>query len=135
MRFLIWGVACRFQTTNFIWGFQCCLWYTSVVYVYGKPTCTHVIIISFWLVCHIQCVFSIFYLSIPGITAHDRCNISHAFFFFSFNVVLCLLLLLLLLLLLSLLLLLWSVSSSILCVNVCVSVSCRLTFFFLCYRI
>ena len=28
-----------------------------------------------------QCGFSISYVSIPGITAHDRCNISHVFTF------------------------------------------------------
>ena len=48
------------------------------------PTCTHVIIISLWLICLIQCGFSISYLSIPGIAAHDRCNSSHVYqFFFS----------------------------------------------------
>ena len=88
----------------------------------SKPTCTNVIIISLWLICHIQCGFSISYLSISGIAAHDRCNISTFLPFFSFNVVLCLLLLF------------WSVLSSILYVNVCVSVSCSLIFF-LCYRI
>ena len=47
----------------------------------SKPTCTNVIIISLWLICHIQCGFSISYLSIPGIAARDRCNISHVFTF------------------------------------------------------
>ena len=49
----------------------------------SKPTCTHVIIILLWLICHIQCGFSISYLLIPGIAAHDRCNISRFHFFFS----------------------------------------------------
>ena len=89
----------------------------------SKPTCTHVIVISPWLICHIQCGFSISNLSIPRIAAHDRCNISHVFtLFFRFHVVLCLLWLL------------WSVLSSILYVNVCISVPCPLIFF-LCYRI
>ena len=48
----------------------------------SKPTCTHVIIISLWLICHIQCGFSISYLSIPEIAVCDRCNISHVFLFF-----------------------------------------------------
>ena len=47
----------------------------------SKPTCVHVIIISLWLICRIQCGFSISYLSIPGIAAQDRCNISHVFTF------------------------------------------------------
>ena len=47
----------------------------------SKPSCTHEIIISLWLKCYIQCGFSISYLSIPGIVAHDRCNISHIFTF------------------------------------------------------
>ena len=46
-----------------------------------KPSCTHGTIISLWLICYIQCGFSISYLSIPGIVAHDRCNISHIFTF------------------------------------------------------
>ena len=36
-----------------------------------KPNCTHVIIISLWSICHIQCGFSISYLFIPGIAAHE----------------------------------------------------------------
>ena len=83
-----------------------------------KPTFTHVIIISLWLIRHIQCQFSISYLSIPGMEAHDRCNISHVLLFLvSFHVVLCLL---------------WLISSalsSILYVDACVSVSYRLIFF------
>ena len=47
----------------------------------SKPTCTHVIIIWLWLICYIQCGFSVSYLSIPGMAAHDRCNISHSFTF------------------------------------------------------
>ena len=47
----------------------------------GKPSYTHEIIISLWLICYIQCEFSIPYLSIPGVAAHDRCNISHIFAF------------------------------------------------------
>ena len=80
-----------------------------------KPSCTHGTIISLWLICYIQCGFSISYLSIPGIVAHDRCNISHIFTFsFQFQCLMscctfhlhnCLLLLLLLILLLLLLLL------------------------------
>ena len=82
-----------------------------------KPSCTHGTIISLWLICYIQCGFSISYLSISGIVAHDRCNISHIFTFsFQFQCLMscctfhlhnCLLLfLLLILLLLSLILLL-----------------------------
>ena len=51
----------------------------------SKPGCTHGIIVSLWLICSIQCGFSISYLSIPGIVAHDRCNISQFFFEFNFN--------------------------------------------------
>ena len=47
------------------------------------------IIISLSLVCYIQCGFSISYISISGIAARDRCNVSHVFLFNS-NVVLCL---------------------------------------------
>ena len=47
----------------------------------SKPTCTHVIIIWLWLTCHIHCGFSFSYLSILGIAAYDRCNISHVFAF------------------------------------------------------
>ena len=43
----------------------------------SKPSCTHGIIVSLWLICCVQCGFSISYLSIPGIVAHDRCNIYH----------------------------------------------------------
>ena len=64
----------------------------------SKPTCTHVIIISFWLVCHMSFWFSISYLSIPGITAHVDVIFPTFLCFFSFNVVLRLLVLLLLLL-------------------------------------
>ena len=65
--------------------FQSCTKMPSVT----KPTCTHVIIISLWLICYIQCVFKISYLSILGIAAHNRCNISHVFtFLINFNVVL-----------------------------------------------
>ena len=45
----------------------------------SKPGCTHGIIVSLWLICYIQCGFSISYLSIPGIVPHDRCNISKIF--------------------------------------------------------
>ena len=48
----------------------------------SKPSSTHGIIVSLWLICCIQCGFSISYLSIPGIAAHDRCNISQIFTFF-----------------------------------------------------
>ena len=51
----------------------------------SKPGCTHGIIVSLWLICYIQCGLSISYLSIPGIVAHDRCNISQIFLFFLFN--------------------------------------------------
>ena len=46
----------------------------------SKPSCTHGISVS-WLICYIQCGFSISYISIPGIVAHDRCNISYIFTF------------------------------------------------------
>ena len=46
-----------------------------------KPSCTHGIIVSYWLMCCIQ-YFSISYLSIPGIIAHDTFNISQMFTFF-----------------------------------------------------
>ena len=42
----------------------------------SKPSCAHGTIVSLWLICCIQCGFSICYLSIPGIVAHDRSNIS-----------------------------------------------------------
>ena len=89
----------------------------------SKLTCTHVIIISLWLICNIQCRFSISYLSISGIAAHEDVIFPMILLFlFSFNVVL------------GLILLFWFVLSSILYVSVCVSISCALTFF-LCYRI
>ena len=47
----------------------------------SKPGYTHGIIFALWLLCYIQCGFSISYLSIPGIVAHDRCNISQSFIF------------------------------------------------------
>ena len=47
----------------------------------SKSSCTHGIIISLWLICCIQCGFSISYLSIPEIVAHDRRNISQTFTF------------------------------------------------------
>ena len=50
----------------------------------NKPSSTHGIIVSLWLICYIQCEFSTSYLSILGIVAHDRCNISH-YFTFSFH--------------------------------------------------
>ena len=111
-----------------------------------KPSCTHGTIISLWLICYVQCGFSISYLSIPGIVAHDRCNISHIFTFsFQFQCLMScctfhlpnrlLLLLLLILLLLSLLLLLLLLLLSvvlflILFVNVCI-VLYPLNFFFM----
>ena len=110
-----------------------------------KPSCTHGTIISLWLICYIQCGFSISYLSIPGIVAHDRCNISHIFTFsFQFQCLMscctfhlhnCLLLLLLLivLLLLLLLLLLSVVLFLILFVNVCIVYIP--SFSFLCHRL
>ena len=85
---------------------------------FAKRTCTHAIIISLWLICYIQCGFIISNLSIPGLAAHDRYNISHVFTFSFLFLVLCLLLL-------------RSVLSSILYV----SVSCPRNLFFLCYRI
>ena len=52
----------------------------------GKTSCTHGIVVSFWLICYIQCGSSISYLSIPGKVAHGRCNIPHIFtFFFQFQ--------------------------------------------------
>ena len=55
-----------------------------------NSTCAHVIVISLWLIWYIQCGNRTSYLSIPRMTALDRCNISHIFtFFFNFNVVLC----------------------------------------------
>ena len=107
-----------------------------------KPSCTHGTIISLWLICYIQCGFSISNLSIPGIVAHDRCNISHIFTFsfqfqclmscctFHLHNCLLLLLLLILLLLLLLLLLLSIVLFLILFVNVCI-VLYPLIFFFM----
>ena len=47
----------------------------------SKPICTHGIIISLWLICYIQCRFSISYLSILVLAGHDRCRISHIFLF------------------------------------------------------
>ena len=47
----------------------------------SKPSCTHGIIISLWLIFYIQCGLSISSLSIPWIVAHNRCNISHIFAF------------------------------------------------------
>ena len=107
-----------------------------------KPSCTHGTIISLWLICYIQCGFSISYLSIPGIVAHDRCSISHIFTFsfqfqclmscctFHLHNCLLLLILLILLLLLLLLLLLSVVLFLILFVNVCI-VLYPLIFFFM----
>ena len=46
---------------------------------FSKLGCTYGIIVSLWLICYIQCGFSISYLSISGIVAHDRCNISQIF--------------------------------------------------------
>ena len=48
----------------------------------SKPSCLHGLIVSLWLICCIQCRFSISYLSIPGVVAHDRCNISQILTFF-----------------------------------------------------
>ena len=115
MRFLVWGLPCGFLTANFIWGFQCCIWYIAswpemlhfqsiqptrkdaaidfqsnsllrwlIMPCVSKPSWTHGIIVSLWLICYIQCYLSI-YLSpiyISGIVAHDRCNISQSFTFF-----------------------------------------------------
>ena len=47
----------------------------------SKPSSTHGIVVSLWLISYIQCGFSISYLSIPGLVAHDRCNISQIFIF------------------------------------------------------
>ena len=106
MRFLVWGIPCGFQTKNFIWGFQHFIWYISpwpgmlqsqsiqlirqdvaidflsnpvlrwIMSCVSKPSCTHITISSICLIYHIQCGFSISYLYIPRILAHDRCNIS-----------------------------------------------------------
>ena len=113
MRFLVWGVPCGFQTTNFIWGFQCCIWYIApwlgllqfqsiqptrqdfandfkcnpllrwmIMPCVSKPSCTKFQDqVSLWLICYIQCQFSVSYLSIPGIVAHNRCSIFHIFTF------------------------------------------------------
>ena len=116
MRFLVWGVAYRCQTVNFIWGFHCCIWDIApwlgmlqfqtiqptrsdiaiefqskpvlrwIMRCVGKPSQTHGINTLLWLICYIQCGFSISYLSISDIVAHDRCNISHIFtFYFQFQ--------------------------------------------------
>ena len=37
---------------------------------------------SLWLIYYVQCGLSISYLSVPGIVAHDRCNISQMLIFF-----------------------------------------------------
>ena len=56
----------------------------------SKPSCIHGIIGSLWLICCIECGFSISYLSIPGIVDHDIRNISQIFtFLFNFNVHCC----------------------------------------------
>ena len=90
----------------------------------SKPPSRDVIVTSFWFICHIQCGFSISYLSIPGIAANDTWNMSHVFTF-SFQLscgdV-------------SIMIILICFFFSILNVNACVSVSCPLIFF-LCYRI
>ena len=53
----------------------------------SKPSWTHGITVSLWLIYCIQCWFSISYLSIPGIAAQGRCNISQIFtFLLNFNV-------------------------------------------------
>ena len=88
----------------------------------NKFTCAHAIIIWLWLICHIQCGFSISYLSIPGILAHDKCIFSMLLLFlFIFNVAF------------GLMLLFWLFLSLILYANVFVSISCSLIFF-LCHR-
>ena len=52
----------------------------------SKPSCTHGIIISLWLICYIQYGFSISYLSIPGIVTHYRYIVCHIFaFYFQFQ--------------------------------------------------
>ena len=48
----------------------------------SKPSCTHGIIISLWLIYYFQCGISFSYLAIPGIAAHGRYNIFHIFTFF-----------------------------------------------------
>ena len=48
----------------------------------SRPGCTHGIIATLWLICYIQCWFSISYLSIPGIVANDKYNISQIVIFF-----------------------------------------------------
>ena len=58
----------------------------------SKLACTHVIIISLWLTCHIQCGFSISIY--PFLGEQPMIDVStFLLFLFSFNVVLCLLLL------------------------------------------
>ena len=153
MGFLVWGIVCGFETRNFIWEFQCCLWYIVsqpemlhfqsmqprrqdvkvefqsnsalrwIMSYVSKPTNRDVIIKSLRLICYIQCGFDISYLSIPGIAANDRCNMSHVFTF-SFQLSCGDAYIMIILIFFF----------SILNVNACVSVSCPLIFF-LCYRI
>ena len=92
---------------NIICKIVCCNWIliqpcTEVDNAMCQQTQLHTwnyrTIISLSLICYIQCGFSISYISICGIAAHDRYNVSHVFLFNS-NVVLCLLPLLSILLL------------------------------------
>ena len=48
----------------------------------SKPNCTHGIIVSLWLICCVQCGFSISYQSIPGIIAHDNAIFFEVLLFF-----------------------------------------------------
>ena len=72
----------------------CCDWFLiqpvlrrMIMPCMSEPGCTRGIIVSLWLICYIQCRFSIYYLSIPGIVAYGRCNISQIFIFlFNFNI-------------------------------------------------
>ena len=82
---LVKDVAVSINTTNKI---ECCDWFviqpcTEVDdnVMFGKPSCTHGISVSLWLLRYIQCGFGISHQSFPGIVAHHRCNISHIFTF------------------------------------------------------
>ena len=106
MRLPVWGVACGFQTPNFIWRFQCFIWYIAtwqglLQFLSMQPTRQDVAIeccqpgtevdnatcqqtqlhTQNYYINLVQCGFSISYLPIPGIAAHDRCNFSLTFNF------------------------------------------------------
>ena len=74
---------------NITYKIGCCDWFLihsvlrwMIMSCVTKPSYTHEIIVSLCLICCIQCEFSISYLSILGIVAHDRTNISQIFTFF-----------------------------------------------------